>query len=316
MITQEEPNFVKRTVTYAILTLLLASICIPGVVKAQEQPQGLAISPPTFELSANPGDTTKNSIRVDNLTTIPVHVTTALKNFTALGEEGQVGLSDEESGFSLASWITIDKSDATIDAKASQVFTFTIKVPANAEPGGRFGSIIFKTDAQPTAGGGLSISQELGALLLLRVAGESTERGHIEEFKVLRDFYEYGPVQFETRLKNEGNVHIRPTGTITIADFFGNKVATIALDSKNVLPGAIRKLENNWSEHTLFGKYTATMSLQYGANQQMVTASTTFVVIPWRLLLVWLAALAVVAFLLYRGRTRIIRAFRILFDKE
>ncbi len=307
----------KRILTYLSLTTLLAAIAYtPGAVHAESQPQGMAITPPTFELSANPGDTTSNSIRVDNLTSTSLHLTVATKNFTALGEEGQVGLSDEESNFSLASWITVNKPEAVVPAKGSETFTFTIKVPANAEPGGRFGSIVFKTDVQPGSGSGVSIGQEIGALVLLRIAGEITERAHIEGFKPTQGFYEYGPIPFETRIKNEGNVHVKPTGTITITDIFGNKVASVPVDAKNVLSGATRKLESEWPAQSLFGQYTATVSLQYGTNQQIITASSSFVAIPWRLLLVCLVVLSGIGFLVYRGRQRIVKAFRILFGKE
>jgi hypothetical protein len=301
-----------------LAVLLLASIGIPAKVFAQvPNSQGLAITPPVFELSANPGDTIVNTIRVDNLTEAPLPIDTFADNFTAIGEEGQVGLSKEESAFSLATWISISPSSATLAAKASKTFEFTIKVPKNAEPGGRFGSVVFSTNGKkPDQGGGVGTGQEVGSLILLTLAGEVKERASIASFKTTQSVFEQGPISFETRIKNQGNVHIKPTGTITISDVFGKKQATIPVNSQNVLPDAIRKLSATWGSAGSFGKYTATLSLQYGQNKESMTASTTFFIIPWRLILAWMLGIAVLAFLLFLGRKRFGKAFRILLGKE
>lgn len=311
----------KRILFSAIIIALFMAVGATGALRAAttqpEAPkQGMTITPPTFEINANPGDTTnKNSIRVDNLSDKPLHVTTLIKNFVALGEEGQVGLNDEDSVYSLAHWIKLDQKEATIPVKGSVVFTFTIEVPANAEPGGRFGSIIFKTDV-PSFSGGSAIGQELGALVMLRVAGEVKEQASVEAFESLKGFWEYGPVAFETRLKNSGSVHIKPTGTITITDIFGNKVSTLTFDAKNVLPGATRKIASEWPQQSLFGLYTATLSLQYGTSQQIITATASFWAIPIRTVLFWLALAVIVGVLLFLGRERIKRASRILLGKD
>lgn len=306
---------VKRFILLLTIFCLCTAFLSYKTASAQTPRQGLAVTPPTFELSANPGDVIKNSIRVDNLTDSKLSITVDRKNFAAIGEEGQVDLNSQDSSFSLASWIQLDTTSAELAPKGSKTFNFTIKVPNNAEPGGRFGSILFKVPPTATPGG-VAVGQEIGSLLLLRVAGKVTEHAHIESFAATESFREYGPVSFETRIKNTGNVHVKPTGTITITDFFGNKVATIPIEAKNILPGAVRKTEELWSATSLFGKYTATLSVQYGSNQQLLTASTTFVVIPYKLVLVWLTAILVAGILIFIGRRRIARSLRILFGKE
>lgn len=307
----------KRIITIALVAILLCAAKMSGVYAADTSHVGLAITPPTFDLTANPGDTMHNEIRVDNLTDSPLDLTTELRNFTALGEEGEVALTQENSSFSLASWITVSPQGVQVPAKGSQTFQFDIHVPSNAEAGGHFGSIVFKTAAKPfTGGSGLSVAQELGSLILLKVAGPVTERASIQSFAATPSFLEYGPATFETRIKNEGNVHIKPTGTITITDAFGTKVATIPVDAKNVLPGAVRKLTSTWQTKSLFGRYVATLSLQYGTNRPVLTASTSFIVVPWRMVLIVLIILAGLGTLIYLGRRRIIRSIRILVGKE
>jgi hypothetical protein len=286
---------------------------------AQQPTAGISVSPPTYELSANPGDEITNTIRVDNPVDQALEVTVSPRNFTALGEEGQVNLTEEDGTFSLAKWITITPASATVAPRASYEFQYTIKVPSNAEPGGRFGSLVFKTAAKPLNGQtGVSVGQEVGSLLFLKIAGNVQEKSSISQFRTMSQVNEYKPVKFEVRVKNEGNVHIRPTGSITITNFFGKKVATVPIDSRNVLPGAIRKMEAEWKggSRFFFGKYTATASVVYGGDSEIVTASTTFWGFPYTIILVVIGAFTLLGLLFFRARKRIKLALRVLSGKS
>jgi hypothetical protein len=277
---------------------------------------GLALSPPTFELSANPGDSLENTIRVENLTETPMRVSVQKRNFTALGEEGAVNLTEEEDTFSLASWITVLPSEAEISPKGIMTFTFRTAVPLNAEPGGHFGSIIFRIGGQSNLQqSGAVVAQELGALVLVRIAGKTSEKATLESFVPKKRLWERGPVEFEIRIKNEGNVHLKPTGVITITNIFGKKVASFNPEPKNVLPGAIRKSTATWNQKFLFGKYTASLALNYGTQGQILTGSTTFIGFPYKGGGLILLGLALLVFLLYRARKRISLALKVLFGK-
>ena len=308
--------FVRRSVFVAVLTGLLFSFA--SGAQAQTAPQtGLAVSPPTFELSANPGDTLKNSIRVDNLTDEPLELTAIKRNFTAMGEEGGIDLSEQEGNYSLANWIEVTPSTFTLPARESKVFDYTIKVPAMAEPGSRFGSIMFKTAAKPLNDqNGVAVAQEIGALVFVKVAGEVKEKASIVDFAPQFNINENGPVGFDIRIKNDGNVQFKPTGTITISNFFGQKVATIPINAENVLPEATRKMGASWDNFWLFGKYEATVSIVYGNDNQILTATTTFWGFPFKLVLGIILACALLGFIIYPRRARIARAIKILFGKE
>src|SRR5688572_30628428 len=106
--------------------VILFGVAAGSHAATQEPPKtGLAISPPTFELSANPGDTLRNSLRVDNIINEPLEVTVETRNFTALGEEGSVNLSEDEGEYSLASWISVSPQTLTIPAGESKLFEYT-----------------------------------------------------------------------------------------------------------------------------------------------------------------------------------------------
>lgn len=288
---------------------------IRGIVRAQvTNDSGLTISPPSLEISGNPGQTITNSIRLENRNDHAVKIAIDRRNFTAVGEEGAIGLTEEDTSFSLASWISVEgPNEIVLPGKSNHTFKFTINSPLTAEPGGHFGSIIFRTIPDNTlTGSGASLAQEIGSLILLRIAGDTREDGSIESFATSKNFYEYGPIAFETRMKNGGNVHLKPTGNITITNMFGGKVATVEVDSKNVLPGAVRKLDATWDTKWRVGRYTATAVLVYGKDQTQRAAVTNFVVFPYRVAIALGMIIMILALVIYKFRKRLSLAFKIL----
>lgn len=280
----------------------------------------LSVSPPVFELSANPGEAINNKIRVTNLSDSPKEIFVEKRNFTALGEEGGVDLREEgeDSTYSLASWVSVNTQQATIPSNDSVVFDFTIAVPANAEPGGHFGSLIFRTEPTPVAdGSGASVGQEIGSLLLVKVAGDITEEASIASFTASKDSYESGTPTLVTRVENTGNVHFKPRGKITINNMFGREVATLDLEERNVLPQSIRKVETEWADSGFrLGRYKANLSMVYGADDTILSASTSFYILPIKLILGVLAVLALVGFIGYRFRDRFREAYKALAGKR
>jgi hypothetical protein len=306
----------KKTI-FSSLAILLATTLIFSQTKVHGQesnsPRGLSISPPTFELSGNPGNTITNTVRLENMQNIPIRFAVDRRNFTAIGEDGSIGLTEDEDTFSLASWITVDPSDIVIPPKSTRTFTFTIKIPLNAEPGGHFGSLIFRTIPENNLNGsGASVAQEIGSLILLRLSGATTENAKIESFTTTKSFYEFGPLTFEARIKNLGNIHLKPSGNITITNLLGQKVATIPFENKNVLPGAIRKIEGVWNTKWRFGQYTATAVLIYGGDNTQLASVTTFTILPYRLIILILLVLTCIYLLLYRSRKRLKLAWKVL----
>lgn len=310
---------ITKRVSWGVIALVAAlwlALIVSSPTFAQEtadQKTSFAISPPIFEVSANPGDIIEQKVRVDNLTDTSLPLTLQKKDFVARGEEGQADLIDGESKYSLSNWIHLEKDSIDIPAKESQVVNFRIEVPTFAEPGGHFGSVVFQTE--PSGEQNNPVSQRIGALVLLKVAGEAEEKANIASFTTDKTLFENGPVSFITRFQNEGNVQLKPTGTITINTIFGNKVASIDINSQTVLPDSIRRFESTWQDAAP-GWYTATVSLNYGSKNATITSSTQFLVIPLKIVIPVVIVLVILAILMYRGRKRIKRSLKILLGKE
>ncbi len=304
----------------AKVTLVLSLFCLlfvfcfgisASLVLAQET--GLVITPPTFELSANRGDTLTNTLKVENAGDKPLEISVDKRLFVARGEEGSVELSGEKLTNTLAEWIQVSPVTAVIPPRSNQTFTIFIPVPDNAEPGGHFASVVFKTGGAGPNAQGASVVQEIGALILLRVAGEVKESWAIEEFSTTKELFERAPVDFVLRVSNAGNVHIKVKGSITITDVFGRVVDKFDLDQRNVLPQAIRRIETQWNKDRLFGRYVATISVAAGQKTELASASVTFFVLPYKLLAGIAVGALIVMIILVKIRKRLSKALKILF---
>ena len=279
---------------------------------------GITISPLTFELTANPGDTLTNKLKVYNPTDSIISIKMEVEDFKPVGETGQVVVeSEEEIIYSLKRWVKTEPIEFTLEPREQKFIDFIISVPENAEPGGKYGSVLASTTGvigeMPV---GLAIGQKVGALLLLTISGEVREDLTIKEF-LAPSFLEYGPVPFAIRFENRGTVHVRPRGFVTITNWWGKKVADVEFSQLNVIPGAIRKIETSWQNKWLFGKYTAMLVGSYGtANLPFNPPVLTFWAFPWKIALGIFLVLVLIFTFFYKTRKRWQLALRILIKGE
>lgn len=260
--------------------------------------QALEISPPVMTLSADPGQTITAQISLRDISSGILLVNGQINDFIAAGEDGTPKILLDGSGdnpYSIKNWIS-PFTEMTLLPKQIKTFPITIKVPADASPGGHYGVIRFTSVPPELKGTGVSLSASLGSLVLIKVSGNVKENLAVQEFTAYNSgqpssLFESSPVQFIARLKNTGNMHEQPTGQITITDMFNKKVADVIINQppRYILPNSIRKFDQSLDSgqlgnKVLFGQYHAKLNVTYGVNKQIVTSEITFWVIPYRLI--------------------------------
>jgi hypothetical protein len=312
----------KTNIFAACFFAALAFIVSPSFVKA------LTVSPLRLELAANPGDTISATFKLFNEENKTNTYYFATANFEAKDETGQPEFTTQTGD--LADWVQKPGS-ITLAPKSYQVVDFSIVIPKDAEPGGYFSSILASTKA-PQAGGGaaVTLSDQVGVLLLMRVNGDIKEGADVLEFDALKNkhFYTALPVQFYYRFQNGGQSWLKPLGDIIISNMAGvtTKIINANNDGGDVLPQSIRRFQAAWIEaggstqqdpklalqpepagsfwsevkyewnNFALGRYTATLNLVYGAdNQQHTSKVTHFWILPWHLLLVEIVVLLLVS---------------------
>lgn len=283
---------------------------VPQTSHAQTSSRTLTVIPPSFELYANPGDSISDKIRVRNDSTAETSYTIAVEDFKAVGEEGQVDLVDENQSnttYSLAKWVEPGMNSFSLKAGGEIEIPYTINVPKDAEPGGHYASILVKMGGETKVEGGAAVSSRVGSLILLRVSGNVKEDASVETFATDKNYYEKSPVTFDLRVKDSGNNHIKPKGTIVITNLFGQKITELPLNGLNVLPGAIRKMDTKWEfSATLANRFTATLVATYGEQNKPLSASASFYIFP-KYLAIILGAVVLLIILMVLGRKQIRR---------
>jgi hypothetical protein len=260
--------------------------------------QALEIAPPVMTLSGDPGQVIKTQISLRDVSSGKLLVSGEVNDFVAAGEDGvpKILLEDDtDNPYSLKDWIS-PLPDILLVPREIKNLPVTIRIPADAAPGGYYGIIRFTAAAPELKGTGVSLSASLGSLILVTVKGDAKEGLAVEEFSVTQNgkkatVFQSTPIEFVERLKNTGNIHEQPVGQVVITDMFGKKVAAVNvnLPPRNILPSSIRKFTQPLDstvigDKKLFGRYKATLSVTYGADKQVLTDTITFWVIPYRLI--------------------------------
>ena len=302
------------------LTIIFAVVfLLGGVINVS----AIGISPVIYDdIAIDPGEMIIKEMEVMNNTDLPDTYYFYAKNFVPDGEEGNMTFRDRSDNVGLASWIVPEIDKMEFKAWEVKKIKFAINVPDNAEPGGHYAA--FFTAKQPydqTQASGVGLGSEVGLLLLVRVNGEVVENSNVKEFGVVKEKSAFNrlPQTFFSRIENNGSVHFKPTGTIKITNLFGRKAAEIPANpiGGNVLPHSIRRLESTWvkdskavvgktfmSELTnewnnfAIGRYKAELNMLWSTQQPALTATTTFWVFPWHVMLVALLLLIVLIIIL------------------
>jgi len=306
----------KTKIFALVIALLAVGLLLPLASQA------ITVSPPIIELDAAKGDVVNQSIKVRNEGAAAVTYYLSAERFVAGGEAGQPSFTGED--VDLATWIKFPFQSISVPAGATVEVPFSIVVPNYAGPGGHYAAIFLST-APPEAantGSQVSIASRIGTLVLVRIAGEIKESAQVAEFSTTMKTFKSLPVDFTVRVKNDGNVYLKPMGTIVIKNMWGSVAGKVAVNETggNVLQDQIRKFDAVWvknpnavgatsfwgkyrqeKENYAFGSYTADLTLAYGTAGKTLMASTSFMVIPWTVIIVNLAIIIIIVVLLYFG---------------
>ncbi|MFH1620506.1 MAG: hypothetical protein ABIB04_00280 [Patescibacteria group bacterium] len=304
-------------------------LCLLGMLLtiAPKAAMAITISPVLFDYTLDPGASTQDAIRVTNDSDQRQTYYLSVQNFVAVGEEGKQEYLPEEDISGLVSWMNLDQKSLTLDARQSGDFNWMIKLPDDAEPGGHYASVFFSTTPDTENNTAVGVGAKTGVLFLVNVNGDIKESADVESFKVLsrHGFLNRLPVDFEIRVKNQGNVHLKPSGNIAINNLFGNKVASIPVNPNDsrVLPNSIRKVYSTWGPKETegpkgffqelaaewkgfgIGKYKANAEILYGNRGEKMNSTVSFWVFPWRLAVVALTLLLLLI-VLFKGYNKLI----------
>jgi len=263
----------------------------------------LVVAPARQTLDADPGKTASFAVKFYNTGTDPVSGTFKVADFIVDNNEGNPnfleGPTTLSNRYAAASWVTLSSDRGTIAPSGMVTVQGTIKVPANANPGGKYFAVFFEPATSIPAASGVkeeessSVSMRIAGLVYLKVSGPITENAGVIKFTA-PGFSEYGPVTITTEILNSGDYHITPKGQITVKNIFGSEVAKVDLPETNVFPDASRVITSKVGEKWMIGKFTASLAATYGDSGKALASTLSFWVFPWKLATIIVLAIIII----------------------
>ncbi|MBC7708168.1 DUF916 domain-containing protein [Polaromonas sp.] len=294
---------------------------MPGIAAAAGG-NGLRVAPVRSDLTIKPGITQTVNVTVTNITTTPANLQAIINDFTANSDEsGQPALLLNANEFapkhSLKRFVK-PIAAFTLQPGAQKTVPVTIVIPADAAGGGYYGTVRFA----PAGSGGqdktVTLAGSVGSLILVRVPGDIKDLMSIASFDTRQDgavkslFFSNKKISSVIRFQNEGNIQEQPFGKILLKDRSNKILGEYEINDVdprgNVLPDTIRKFETPIDKVGKFGVYKLVGNFGYGSNGQLLSASTTFYVIPFAVIVGFLALVLVLLFLIF-GLPKLIRAY-------
>lgn len=292
-----------------ILIFFVVFFTFSPSASAQLQKTGVTVTPVTDEFTAEPGTVLSRKVRVINPSPEVITVFPRVLNFHTDNEAGQpvfYSLNERSSRYAISEWVSFSKPFLRVAPNEEEIFETIINVPANAEPGGHYGAILFSTE-EPKLETDLTqigVIGMVGTLLLANVPGETIQKMTLTYFEAPRLVIR-PPANFSVAFQNSGNVHLKPQGELKIRNWSGSASAVLDVNEAggNILPESKRRFENIWQfDWKTIGRFTATAAITYGSPEQQLTASRTFYVIPLWFLIVFGALIALIIWLFFRRR--------------
>lgn len=223
-----------------------------------------------------------------------------------------------------------------IQPNETKQLSFTFNSPKNAELGYYFAVMVTRTKERQARSREAILAGAPSLPVLIEVRNpKAKKQAELVSFKTKSGWFEYLPVEFETEMKNTGTVHLVPFGDIFIDQGNNKEIGTAFINEVrgNILPQTKRTYTSSWSDGFIIrtpkmqdgqyildkngklvyetkwditkldkfriGKYTATAIMVYNDGEKDIPleAKTTFWVIPWKIIIVFIAIL----FLLFQG---------------
>jgi len=251
------------------------------------------VGPGRTEIEVNPGETVIQEISVTNRITEDRRFLLEVEDVSGTSDASSaVNLTAGERGpYSIRDYISFPEDSFVLKLGERARIPVTITVPPDAEPGGYYGSVLVSTvrlsdgDGEDVNAPRSPIIARVGSLIFLTVRGDTVIEGAVTEVSMIDDklWYESGPVDIGILYENTGSVHVNPYGELSITNMFGEEVGFVELEPWFVLPQSLRLREVSWDREFLLGRYTVTARVNRGYDDIVDEVTTTFWVLPWKI---------------------------------
>ncbi len=312
----------KYILTTAISLYLLFSLALKPADALGEASLSLGFAPTAMYLTLEPGETYEDDITFWNLSPSTLKYRVQVKGFKQIEDvpgTSRIHTDFEESNdpYSASKWVEVEATDVELHPNEYFKLPFKITVPKDVAIG-EFHTLIFLQsipNQNPLQGSSTLADLGSGPAILINTGDNISESASLEYFKTEKKFYEYPPVTYLTRYLNNGNTHITPAGDIVIENFLGQEIDRITFNPnrQSLLRANSAVYTNDWENPPIFfkngkiaiGPIKAKLITTYRANFpgfSPLSATTTFWILPWKIILGVILAISFIIYLISRNK--------------
>jgi hypothetical protein len=252
---------------------LLLTLLLPTTVGAVQSvtlgayPTGALASPtPWFRFSLAPGQSTTDSITVDNRSNTPQDVLLYGVDAAPNGDGGFGMMPQSARPIDVGNWIRLSTPRVHLNAQTQQTVPFRLTIPTHPSVGPHYGGIIVQP-APPSAAVlgdvGIHVVSRLGVRLYLTVPGHSRPKLELTSFRKLPN---YPKLTLATSLHNSGNTLLAPSGELRLSSPLQPTIRVRFNAGRSLAPSQQIQvlLPSSLPTGGLPRRYTARLELQYG----------------------------------------------------
>jgi hypothetical protein len=291
---------------FALVSVALISVLTPGsafAVSADEQKERITLSPSSSELKLDAGSVMQGTMKIINDGDVAYGFSVYARPYGVTNELYNPTFTNHQLNSGVYKWVQFDQTKYSINPGDSVDVNYTIRVPADAAPGGHYGVLFAETDERGLEGTGVARKKRVGNLLYVTVNGEYKTSGVFKEF-ILPFWQKSSPVISSARVENTGNADFRAKVSTTAKDFFGRTKYTYTGDPI-ILPDTVRLAEMKWEAAPNFGFFKVDQSVEF-LDQKHQNSGYVLIAPKWApiVLIVMLGAGAAYAVLQRRNSRR------------
>lgn len=219
-----------------------------------------------FVYDATPGQQLRDEMVVRNNGTATGVVRLYAVDGATGNNSGAVYLNENDPRREVATWIRIADDELTLAPGESRVVGFTVAVPADAEAGQHLGAVVAAnvTPKQGAKAGVIQIETQSRAVtaVQLTLPGATVEQITVTGLTVGGW---QGQQTIDVGLRNDGNVLVKPTGTLVVTDAQGQELQRLPLHLDTFVPRTTIHYPILVQRQALgTGQYRASVELSYG----------------------------------------------------
>ncbi|MCW2922606.1 MAG: hypothetical protein JWM98_10 [Thermoleophilia bacterium] len=209
------------------------------------------------------------------------------------GEEVRLAKAGSSSR-SAASWLTTTPPRFVLPPSDQQPVRLVFDVPKDARPGGHYVAVNFTAHQEGEAGQQLTVDYSVPVYVLLTVSGHFARQ--LDVRLVPRDTWRWrgGHARWDLQLHNSGDVHENVSGRVHVDGLLAGS-RSVAIDPGVLLPGEHRTQHVDVDLRDAPDVWRADADVRRDGAKHATADAARVVVLPWWLLVLAAAAVALVA---------------------